>query len=150
VTENDAGTVNLLQDAGIRPTPERRLLLRIIGGNPHLDAAEIFQLARKKRPRIGLATVYRTLRALERSGVIEASGLGQDHSHFEIRRLDHIHLVCLECGKVLDVPAPFDTDEIGTAYGFQIARSNLEFVGLCEDCRRDSSPADSETDARRQ
>jgi Fe2+ or Zn2+ uptake regulation protein len=140
---------DLLSVAGIRPTRERRLLLRIIGANPHLDAAEIFQLARKENPRIGLATVYRTLRTLSESGVIESSGLGQDHSHFEVRRRDHLHLVCSECGKVLDIPAPFDSATIGAAHGFTITRSNLEVVGLCKSCRRSRSQAESRTSSNR-
>ena len=90
--------IERLRASGRRMTRERELLVRIIDRNPHLDAAEIYRIARRKRPRIGLATVYRTLNLLEQLGVVRASELGETHSHYEVRQDDHLHLVCSECG----------------------------------------------------
>jgi Fe2+ or Zn2+ uptake regulation protein len=146
MTDVEAQAARLLREAGIRPTPERSVLLRIIGGTPHLDAAEIYQLARERSPRIGLATVYRTLRTLERSGVIEVCGLGQGHSHYEIRRRHHVHLVCVECGKVLDIPSAIDIAKLAQAHGFTVTHSNLELVGVCQDCRRTLQSAEAAPD----
>lgn len=130
-----------LRAEGKRVTPERKLLLEIIDANPHLDAAEIYDRARGVNPRIGLATVYRTLRLLETMDVIDSSGLGQDHSHYEMRQDDHVHLVCSECGAVFDVAAPFNPQVFGRRRGFEVRQTRLELVGICDHCRAKSRGA---------
>ncbi len=124
-----------LRAEGKRVTRERELLLDIIVANPHLDATEIFERARGVNPRIGLATVYRTLRLLETLDVIDSSGLGEDHSHYEMRQEDHVHLVCSECGAVLDVTVPFDVRAFGRRRGFDVRQTRFELVGVCDKCR---------------
>ena len=123
---------------GKRLTPDRELLMDIIHQNPHMGALDIHRLAQEKRPRIGLATVYRTLRLLEELGVVESERLGEDHSHYEIRGRDHLHLVCSGCGKVLDVSSPIDRAGIACQYGFTVTGARLELVGVCAACRRNS------------
>jgi len=125
-----------LMAVGKRLTPDRELLMDIIHKNPHIGALDILRLAQEKRPRIGLATVYRTLRLLEELGVVGSERLGEDHSHYEIRGRDHLHLVCSGCGKVLDVSSPIDRARIVRQYGFTVAESRLELVGVCAECRR--------------
>ncbi|MGK9169864.1 transcriptional repressor [Inquilinus limosus] len=59
-----------LRDAGLRPTRPRRILLTVLAEADHaLDAQEILGRARRLDPRISLATVYRFLAALRRSGI---------------------------------------------------------------------------------
>jgi len=123
-----------LRAAGRRITPERDLLVRIIDRNPHLDATEIYRLAQETQPRIGLATVYRTLNLLKDLGVIRASEFGETHRHYEVRGAEHIHLVCSECGRVVDVPAPKGLRARAEAHGFQVDRYRLELIGRCADC----------------
>jgi len=129
-----SSALETLRAAGRRITPERDLLVRIIDRNPHLDATEIYRLARKTRPRIGLATVYRTLNLLKELGVVRASELGEAHRHYEVRGDEHVHLVCSECGRVVDVPAPKRLRAQAEARGFQVERYRLELIGRCADC----------------
>lgn len=123
-----------LAAAGRRLTRERDLLLEIIAKHPHSDAARIYALARSKSPRIGLATVYRTLRILEELNVVESRHLGEGHSHYEMRGHDHLHVVCSRCGALADVALPIDIQKIASATGFVIAKARLELVGLCPAC----------------
>ncbi|WP_225768640.1 Fur family transcriptional regulator [Inquilinus sp. Marseille-Q2685] len=59
-----------LRDAGLRPTRPRRILLAVLAeADRALDAQEILGRARRLDPRISLATVYRFLAALRRSGI---------------------------------------------------------------------------------
>jgi len=125
--------------AGLRLTTERRLLLNIIDRNAHCDATEIFQLARAENPRISLATVYRTLRVLKDMGMVHASGLGEDHTHYEVRRKPHVHLVCDACGKILDLPAPIAIDKLAAQNGYTVMRAKLEIYGLCPACQAEQN-----------
>ncbi|MCK4394899.1 transcriptional repressor, partial [Candidatus Bipolaricaulota bacterium] len=84
--------MKFLRAAEKRITPQRKLLLRIISDNAHLDASEIYRLAKEEDEKISLSTVYRTVRLLEELGLVEASGLGEDHYHYEVRLDEHYHL----------------------------------------------------------
>jgi len=126
--------VSLLRDSGKRITPERELLLRIIETHAHLDAEEIYRLAQKERPQIGLATVYRTLTLLKSLGMIRTTDLGENHSHYEIRSADHIHLVCSVCGHVTDVPIPNSLYRAAKKEAFSVQRLHFEMFGICESC----------------
>ena len=130
-----------LRAAGRRVTPERELLLQIIERNAHLDATEIHRLAREINPKIGLATVYRTLGLLEELDMIRASGFGEDHSHYEVRHADHVHMICTECGRIVDAEYPTDLYEVIDREGFTVRESRLELLGLCAECSgRAASP----------
>jgi len=126
--------MSLLRNAGRRITPERELLLQIIENNAHLDAEEIYRIAQKERPHIGLATVYRTLTLLKDLGVIRTMDLGENHSHYEVRSDDHIHLVCSICGHVTDVPVPSTLYKAAGKEQFSVQRMHFEMFGICKAC----------------
>jgi Fur family ferric uptake transcriptional regulator len=125
-----------LRDAGKRLTAERELLFDIISSHPHLDAAGIHKLALEVNPRIGQATVYRTLNLLAELELVDVRALGESHGHYEIRADDHAHAVCLGCGRLLEIPPPKGLREIEGLEGFDVRRTQLELIGYCEDCRR--------------
>jgi Fe2+ or Zn2+ uptake regulation protein len=145
-TQRDA--IERLQAAGRRVTPERELLVGIIDGNPHLDATEIYRIAREQRPRIGLATVYRTLTLLKELGVVQACELGETHSHYEVQQDDHLHLVCSDCGRILDVPSPGALHDVAKSKGFRVDRIRLELIGYCADCAKKRALGRAETPNR--
>ena len=125
----------LLRQAGKRVTSVRSIVLRLIDDNPHLDAAELHRLAQKEDPRIGLASVYRTLNLLGQLGVVRSSVLGEDHRHYEVQTSDHIHLVCSECGEVIDLEIARDLRRQADKVGFEVHETRLEMLGLCRACR---------------
>jgi len=128
--------VDRLREEGRRITRERRLLLEIIERNPHLDAAGIYLLAHQQNAKIGLATVYRTLNLLTELELVDVVSLGEDHSHYEIRGDDHVHLVCLDCGSVREIPPLPDFRSLDEIEGFEVHQAHLELIGLCEACRK--------------
>ncbi len=125
-----------LRASGKRLTRERRLIIRIIEDNPHLDASEIYALARKEDPKISLSTVYRTMTMLKELKLVEASDLGEDHHHYEVRLQEHCHLVCLGCGKVIEIPIPKEIKQIGKEQGFEVVGVKLEVFGYCKECQK--------------
>jgi len=84
-------TMKFLRAAGKRITPQRKLLLRIISENAHLDASEIYDPAKDEDPRISLSTVYRTVKLLK----------------------EHYHRICLGCGKVAEIPTEVERLKAG-------------------------------------
>jgi len=138
---NYKGALDFLRAGGRRITKKRRLVLQIIEANPHLDASEIYQLAREKDRKISLSTVYRTMNMLRDLGLIEASPLGEDHYHYEVHLKEHYHLICLGCGKVVEIPPVKAVKRLGEEKGFGVVGVKLEILGYCKDCQRKLSAA---------
>jgi len=128
--------VKFLRAAQKRITPQRKLLLRIISDNAHLDASEIYRLAKEKDEKISLPTVYRTVNLLKELGLVEASDLGEDHYHYEVHLDEHYHLICLGCGKVIEMPPVATIRELGEERGFEVVGAKVELTGYCKKCRR--------------
>ena len=126
--------VSRLRSSGKRITPERELLLRIIEQHAHLDAEEIYRIAQRNRPQIGLATVYRTLSLLKDLGIVRTTDLGENHHHYEVRSEEHVHLVCSICGRVTDVPVPSALYKTAKNEHFAVQRTHFEIFGTCRSC----------------
>lgn len=90
------------------------------------------------QPRIGLATVYRTLEMLRGLGLVAT--LAQAHgetAYLHCRSGHHHHAVCTRCGRVDDVPCrALPTYERILTHGlrFQLTEHQLEFYGVCARC----------------
>lgn len=128
-----------LRRQGRRMTPQRALLLRIIGeSDEHLDAEEIHRRARAQGARISLATVYRTLRVLAEMGLVHELHFDEEHHHYERAAGEHYHLVCLECGAVSEFWPPDGgrrLSQVAEDSGFELVHARLELHGFCRRCR---------------
>jgi Fe2+ or Zn2+ uptake regulation protein len=131
-----AGLLDALRGAGKRVTAERRLILRIIGKNSHLDANQIYLQAKKEDPKINLSTVYRTVKVFAELGLVDTSDLGQGHDHYEMRLKNHYHCICLGCGKVIEIPALLPLAKVGKEYNFDVVAGKVELFGYCQDCQK--------------
>jgi Fur family transcriptional regulator, ferric uptake regulator len=130
-----------LRTAGKRVTPQRRLVLNILAqAGGHLDATEIYEQGRRRDARLSLSTVYRTLSALKDTGVVRELHLDDEHHHYELDAEDeHSHLVCLSCGRVIEVDSEALARVVvalGEAQGFEIASAQMELTGYCAECRQ--------------
>jgi Fe2+ or Zn2+ uptake regulation protein len=130
-----------LKAAGKRVTSQRRLVLDILAqSGGHLDAQEIYERGRHQDERLSLSTVYRTLSALKETGLVRELHLDDEHHHYEFDGRDgHSHLVCLGCGRVIEVDNAAFAEAAaatGEAHDFKITYAQVELTGDCEDCRR--------------
>jgi Fur family ferric uptake transcriptional regulator len=132
----------VLNSSSQRVTAQRALLLDLIRhSHGHLDADELFRLAKEKHARINLSTVYRNLQLFKKLGLIEERHFAEEHHHYEAKATaEHQHLCCLSCGKVVEFDFPLTQklrDEIGSKYDFNITAVEVSMTGLCSDCRHD-------------
>jgi Fur family ferric uptake transcriptional regulator len=99
-------------------------------------ALDLFQSARRRSPRLGLATTYRTLELLRRTGSLHAlSGEGPP-AFVRCSPRHHHHLVCLSCGSVEDTElcATPSQRALTRRHGFRAESHELEIYGTCRDC----------------
>jgi Fur family ferric uptake transcriptional regulator len=129
-----------LRDTGLRATNQRALILDIIQqGGGHLDADEVYRLARKKQPHISLSTVYRALRSFKRHSLVEEIHFDEEHHHYEAKSgREHYHLVCLGCGKVTEFSSSLSRyikRNVPEARNFKIVSTEVRLAGYCPECR---------------
>jgi Fur family transcriptional regulator, ferric uptake regulator len=130
----------LLKERGLNSTRQRDEIVRVlVESGAHLSAAELYHRLRQQNPRIGYATVYRTLRLLAESGWVSPRQFGDRIFRFERRTAGehHDHFICLMCGKIIE----FESERIevlqsriARRQGFQIYDHKLELYGHCSVC----------------
>lgn len=133
-----------LKGQGYKLTPQRRAVLDAVIDNEgkHLSTEEIYDIVKKGCPEIGLATVYRTLQLLEKTGVICRMNFDDGCNRYELVHKDedhqHHHLVCLTCGSVEEVEDDLLDDlegKIENKYNFIITNHSVKFFGYCSKCK---------------
>ena len=130
-----------LREHGLKMTRAREQVFREILSSPgvHPNAEDIHRRLRAKNKPVGLATIYRTLNLLVRSGLVTAIDLGESHSHFEPdwNRISHGHLICLSCGRVQEfshAEIQAAINKVGEEKGYLLDKFSIQVFGYCKDC----------------
>ncbi|MDQ4035485.1 MAG: transcriptional repressor [Chloroflexota bacterium] len=132
-------TTDRLREAGERVTRQRLLVsdaLTAVGRQ--VAAQELYERLRRSEPRIGRATVFRTLEALVAAGV--ARRLEQDghvYGYVACRPEHHHHLACDRCGRVEEIGEGYIrpvAERVAADLGFTIDDARLDFYGRCARC----------------
>jgi Fur family ferric uptake transcriptional regulator len=132
--------VRALDAAGYRQTGPRRALATLVAAlDGPFTSARVVEEARAQGLRVGRATVFRTLEALENAGAIERIDLPSgEHAYVGCAPAHHHHVVCSTCGRTAEV-ADGDlaalVERIGRRTGYLIEAHRLEMYGLCPGCR---------------
>jgi len=122
----------------MRMTRQRAVILEELrNSEAHPSADQLYQMVRKKLPRISLGTVYRNLEILSELGKIQKLELSGALKRYDGDPRRHYHIRCVQCNSVVNAPlAPLNQleDELYKTTVFEIIGHNLEFTGLCPSC----------------
>lgn len=134
------GMSNGLREHRRKLTRPRQAILNIIASaERHLTPAEIHHRARRKYPRLGLVTVYRTLELLTELGYIQRVHFVEGcHSYAATAQEHGHHLVCASCGKAEafnECTVESLIAELRRKTGYEIEGHVLELMGRCPDCK---------------
>ncbi|UCG67721.1 MAG: transcriptional repressor [Deltaproteobacteria bacterium] len=120
-------------------TNQRQVILEEVQKvNTHPTADEVYEMVRRRLPRISLGTVYRNLEILSTSGLILKIGPPSNQMRFDGKTDNHYHTRCVSCGRVEDAPVEsFDKLEeaMQKKSNYSILGHRLEFLGICPVCR---------------
>jgi Fur family ferric uptake transcriptional regulator len=129
-----------VKSQGLRQSAQRDLIVdTFLSNQGHSSSEELLAAVRKKDPRVGLTTVYRTLKLLTSCGLAAERKFNKQTSYFEVipHGKHHDHLICLGCGRILE----FENQTIESLQGqvaqehhFIISHHILELYGYCRDC----------------
>lgn len=121
---------------GLKVTPQRQLLFRLMYGNTmHPTAESLFSEASAQMPGISLRTVYQTLTDLASMGELRLIDVGSSAVRFDPNVDDHHHVVCEVCGVVRDVYVAGSQElRIDGLDGFSVDSTAILFHGSCASC----------------
>lgn len=105
----------------------------------HPTAEWIYERLLPVYPDLSLATVYRNLGQLKKSGIIRSVGIVDGHERFDGKTKPHSHAICALCGEILDIDDMQVSQDVIAAIerstGYHISEVSLQFKGLCKACR---------------
>ncbi len=130
-----------MERKGLRSTEQRRLIIDTFFHSPaHITIEDLLGQVRTADPRVGYATVYRTLKLLAESGVASERHFGDGVTRYELAdgETHHDHLICIECQGITEFEEPrIETlqDEVAKKHGFDLRTHKHELYGVCARCQ---------------
>ena len=124
-----------------RNTLQKRIVTDVFSSmTNHPSAGMVYEAVQEKFPGISRATVYRLLAEAAEEGKIQRLKLTDANDRYDITLGRHYHVVCRACGAVADVRVEVDdaelTERAEGCEGFLIEDCHVEFMGVCESCRK--------------
>ena len=130
-----------MERRGLRSTDQRKLIVESFFKSPnHISIEELLAQVRQQDPKVGYATVYRTLKLLTECGVAFERKFGDGLTRYELadEASHHDHLICTSCSKIIEFEEPKIEElqeTIATRYGFELLSHKHEMYGTCADCQ---------------
>lgn len=120
---------------GLRMTEQRRIVARVVcEAEDHPDVEELYARASAVDPRISIATVYRTVKLFEESGILDRLEFGDGRARYEDAERDHHdHLIDMHSGEVIEFVDPEIEalqDRIAARLGYTLKGHRLELYGV--------------------
>ena len=125
-----------LRERGWRMTAQRRVIAEAMAGeHVHLAADEVLERAREVLPEVSLATVYNTLNELVEMGEVLEIAHADGRKRYDPNVTErHHHLVCVDCGRMLDVTTDDPRLPADQQHGFELLGVEVTFHARCPDC----------------
>lgn len=106
----------------------------------HISVEELYNEVRRRNPRIGYATVYRTMKLLKECGVAAERHFRDGEARYEsAQKKHHDHLICESCGKIVEFEEPRIEalqEAVAKRLGFRFTGHKMELYGRCRDCQK--------------
>jgi len=129
-----------LRQNGLKKTYQKDLILEtFLSAEGHLSVEDIYALVKKRDKKVGVVTVFRTLKSLTACGIAREITLGDGLTRFEhsYHHPYHHHIVCTKCHKAIEFVCPElerIQSEIIQKYHFNPTHHRFQTYGICEDC----------------
>lgn len=132
------GSQKSVRTPQFKRTPQRLAILDYLDGNTsHPSAEDIYRTVSKEHQSMSFATVYNTLNTLAKAGTLRELTIDPERKRYDPDTSQHHHLICLVCGRIVDVPEGVTVDlPEALAHDFAILGSHIEFYGHCPACKK--------------
>ena len=131
----------ICQKKGVKLTDQRKIIAKVLsqskevyGESDHPDVDELYQRVSKLDSKISIATVYRTVKLFEESGILTKHDFKGGKARYEtLEESHHDHLIDIKSGEIIE----FVDDEIeklqkkvAEKYGYKLVDHKLELYGI--------------------
>jgi len=130
--------VSLLKENGLKATFQRMTILEHIECHGHMSVDSIYEEVVKLYPSLSLATVYKNIILMVENRILVEVPIAGLKSKYELKKEDHIHLVCTQCGEVEDKKYDTNADKLFISMtkqeNFTLSKQQINLYGICENC----------------
>jgi len=127
--------ITLLKENDLKATIQRTSILKSIDHAGHINIDDIYEDVRELHPTLSLATIYKNIILMQENNVIIEVPMNGEKSKFELKKDDHIHLICQGCGEIQDTEITEQTQEALVIENFKLSSSQINLYGLCQTCQ---------------
>jgi len=131
--------VTQLKVNDLKATFQRISILESIDKHGHMSIEAIYDALIKKNPSLSLATVYKNIIVMVENSVLTEVPITGKKSKYELKKLDHIHLICTECGEVEDKSYNKSTERLFSHMteeeNFSLKKQQINLYGICACCK---------------
>jgi Fur family ferric uptake transcriptional regulator len=135
---------NFLRGKNLKHSKPRHDILEVfLASEGHLSAQELYERVRQKNPRIGSATVYRTLKLLEACGLARSMDYGDGTQRYEPDRFQHHHIICTSCNRTVEFLSPeleSLLQQVQKEHQFIMQSHAVRILSVCTDCKQAMPP----------
>jgi len=128
----------LLQEHELKATFQRTQILEVIEKYGHIAIERIYEEVSRIHTSLSLATIYKNILLMVERGVLTEVPIIGKKSKYEITKAEHIHLICTECGRVmdraLDEDTAEDTQKVALRSDFSLDHRQVNLYGVCDQC----------------
>ena len=127
--------ITLLKANDLKATIQRTSILQSIDHAGHINVDDIYDDVKKQYPTLSLATIYKNIIVMQENNVIVEVPLNGEKSKYELKKDEHMHLICENCGFIMDTEITSQTKEALVIENFQLKSSQINLFGLCKKCQ---------------
>jgi len=126
----------ILRSYNLKATPQRLVIIESVDKYGHINIDKLYEEVKNTFSSISLATIYKNINSMIKNTLLQEVKIPNEKSVYEMIKEQHSHLVCKNCGIVMDITV--DTtrivEDISEDYKFTIDKSDLIFSGTCKNC----------------
>ena len=127
--------INLLKKNDLKATIQRTSILKSIDQAGHINIDEIYEDVKEQYPTLSLATIYKNIILMQQNSVIVEVPMNGEKSKYELKKDDHIHLICQQCGSIQDREITQSTQKTLVIENFKLNNSQINLYGVCQNCQ---------------
>lgn len=127
--------ITLLKEHDLKATIQRTSILKSIDQAGHINIDEIYEDVKEQHPTLSLATIYKNIILMQQNKVIVEVPMNNQKSKYELKKEEHMHLICEKCGTIQDTMISQDTQKALVIEHFRLNNAQINLYGLCQACQ---------------
>jgi Fur family ferric uptake transcriptional regulator/Fur family peroxide stress response transcriptional regulator len=127
--------ISLLKENDLKATIQRTGILKSIDKAGHINIDDIYEDVKEQYPTLSLATIYKNIILMIAHDIIVEVPMNGEKSKYELKKGDHIHLICKSCGNIKDTKITRAKEQLLVVENFKLTNAQINLYGICQECQ---------------